>query len=190
LPTHYYLVEIRALHAPHPPTWLQHISHAPIYIPPRNLIHLFDLINEIINVSLALEGFEGANSRHLSEAVVKPLGVMSELLKLIAEKSRKGVVHVSQIKYLQKVYDKVPAIERKRKRNDQKRNIGDNGVYGLRAMTKKYKTSAKVIEKQIAAPPPIPVYEEPRRSRRRGEGSYTSFDPKGLLDNFTSRRKV
>jgi hypothetical protein len=80
---------------------------------------------------------------------------MSELLILIAEKSCKGVVHVNQIKYLQKAYDKVAALERKRKRNDPKRNIGDKAVYGLRAMIKIYKTSAQAIKKQVAAPPPM-----------------------------------
>ena len=58
--------------------------------PAQGSYHLLDLINEIVNVSLALEEFEAANSRHLTDAAVKHLGVMSESLKRIAEKSRTG----------------------------------------------------------------------------------------------------
>ena len=146
--------------------------------------HLLDLINEILNVSVALGQFQAANAHHLSDAAVKHLSVMTESLALIADQSRWGVVNISRVKYLQLAHDRIATGERKRKRDDPMRNIRSSAICGLRALIKKYKTSENVDKKEATAPPLMPIYEEPRRSVR---GSNIIFDPTLFRDDFTGR---
>ena len=152
--------------------------------PAKVSYHLLDLINEILNVSVALGQFQAAHAHHLPDAAVKHLSVMTESLELIADQSRRGVVNISRVKYLQPAHDRIAAAERKRKRDDPMRNIRTNTIWGLRALIKKHKISEKVMKKEATAPPPMPIYEEPRRSAR---GASTIFDPILLRDDFTGR---
>ena len=99
--------------------------------PAHDSCHLLDLINKILNFSLALEGLHSTHSRHLLDAAVKYLGVMAELLELVADQGCQRVVNISQVTHLPKVYNKFEATENKRNRNDPMRSIRDSAIYRL-----------------------------------------------------------
>ena len=119
--------------------------------------HLLDLINEILNVSVALGQFQAAHAHHLPDAAVKHLSVMTESLEVIADQSRRGVVNISRVKYLQPAHDRIAAAERKRKRDDPMRNIRSSDICGLRALIKKdTKPARKWSRRRQRLPHPCP----------------------------------
>ena len=103
----------------------------------------------------------------MKDSGIKNLEVMMESLERIYSAGQKQVGKISTVGFLKKAYGLKKSAEKKRKSEDPMLSVRGGAVSGLKTFVKNCKKAeGETMNKSQSTPPPMPFYEEPRRTQR------------------------